>query len=170
MQRLDVVEKYLSNFHVCKPDATFKPLRTICMPVDESEFSSHSVTWAMNNILQPTDLILLLNVRKENVYQPEQLFGTNEAFQEVDDRNRAASEALLESFAKKLQSHHFQGVEAVGLVGDPRKALIDQINDRKPTIVIVGQRGMGALSRLVIGSVSDYLIHHSHSPVLVVTK
>ena len=33
---------------------------------------------------------------------------------------------------------------------------------------ISGTRGMGLVKRTVVGSISDYVIHHSHVPVLIV--
>lgn len=35
-------------------------------------------------------------------------------------------------------------------------------------LVVVGSRGQGAVRRTLLGSVSDYLVHHCHCPVLIV--
>lgn len=34
-------------------------------------------------------------------------------------------------------------------------------------LVIVGSRGHGKVRRTLLGSVSDYVLHHSHVPVIV---
>lgn len=34
-------------------------------------------------------------------------------------------------------------------------------------LIIVGTRGMGKLRRTFMGSVSDYILHHAHVPVLI---
>jgi nucleotide-binding universal stress UspA family protein len=34
--------------------------------------------------------------------------------------------------------------------------------------VVVGSRGLGDVQRLMLGSVSDYVVHHAAAPVLVV--
>lgn len=40
----------------------------------------------------------------------------------------------------------------------------------KATHIIIGQRGLGMFRRNLVGSVSDYVIHHSNIPVTIVTN
>lgn len=40
----------------------------------------------------------------------------------------------------------------------------------KANLIVVGSRGMGTIRRTILGSISDYIIHHAHIPVLVVPK
>jgi nucleotide-binding universal stress UspA family protein len=35
-------------------------------------------------------------------------------------------------------------------------------------LIVIGSRGLGAVSRMLIGSVSDSIVRHAHCPVLVV--
>ena len=51
-------------------------------------------------------------------------------------------------------------------LGPPVQELVDA--SRTARMVVVGSRGKGALGRLVLGSVSDALIHHARGPVTVV--
>ncbi|XP_066936450.1 universal stress protein Slr1101-like [Clytia hemisphaerica] len=40
--------------------------------------------------------------------------------------------------------------------------------DNNASTIIIGQRGLGAIRRTLLGSVSDYVVHHSHIPTIVV--
>ena len=40
--------------------------------------------------------------------------------------------------------------------------------DENAQFIIMGSRGVGTLRRTFLGSVSDYIVHHSHIPVAVV--
>ena len=57
--------------------------------------------------------------------------------------------------------------EAVRLFGNPGEQIVKKAEDIKATLVITGSRGLGTIRRTVLGSVSDYVIHHSHVPVIV---
>jgi nucleotide-binding universal stress UspA family protein len=37
-------------------------------------------------------------------------------------------------------------------------------------LIVLGSRGLGAISRTLIGSVSDSVVKHAHCPVFVVRK
>ncbi|RKO87022.1 hypothetical protein BDK51DRAFT_11095, partial [Blyttiomyces helicus] len=57
---------------------------------------------------------------------------------------------------------------AIALRGDAREEILAKSEELKAELVVVGSRGMGAFKRAVLGSVSDYILHHSACPVLVV--
>jgi nucleotide-binding universal stress UspA family protein len=59
--------------------------------------------------------------------------------------------------------HHAATVDT-----DPRTLLVDLAEERDATLVIVGQRGLGRLPHLRLGSVAHYVVQHSRRPVLVV--
>jgi len=49
----------------------------------------------------------------------------------------------------------------------PGEGIIRVAKDEEASIIVTGTRGLGKLRRTLLGSVSDYLVHHSHVPVLV---
>lgn len=51
--------------------------------------------------------------------------------------------------------------------GDPGHAILTTAEECKATCIVVGSRGVGSLRRTIMGSVSDYILHHSNIPVLV---
>jgi len=63
-------------------------------------------------------------------------------------------------------------VELKLLVAHPstsvKVALCDYVNKIKPDMLICGSRGMNAMGRILIGSVSDYLVHNSCCSTLIV--
>jgi nucleotide-binding universal stress UspA family protein len=51
--------------------------------------------------------------------------------------------------------------------GSPGHEIINTANEKKADLIVTGSRGLGTLRRTLMGSVSDYLVHHAHVPVLV---
>ena len=54
--------------------------------------------------------------------------------------------------------------------GDPGEAIVAVAEKEKAVLIVCGTRGMGKLRRTFLGSVSDYVVHHAHCPVLVCRK
>ena len=54
--------------------------------------------------------------------------------------------------------------------GDPGEAIVAVGQKEKAVLIVCGTRGMGKLRRTFLGSVSDYVVHHAHCPVLVCRK
>ena len=51
--------------------------------------------------------------------------------------------------------------------GKPGEAIVKFAEEKKVTMVIMGTRGLGSIRRTIMGSVSDYVVHHAHCPVIV---
>ena len=51
--------------------------------------------------------------------------------------------------------------------GKPGEALCDAAKELQANLVVMATRGQGTIRRTFLGSVSDYLVHHLHVPVVV---
>lgn len=51
--------------------------------------------------------------------------------------------------------------------GDPGHTIVHKANDLGASTIIMGCRGMGTIRRTLIGSVSDYILHHANCPVVI---
>lgn len=60
------------------------------------------------------------------------------------------------------------GVERVVVGGDPGRVLVETCDP--DDLLVVGARGLGLASRLLLGSVSTYAVHHAPCAVLVVRE
>lgn len=50
----------------------------------------------------------------------------------------------------------------------PGEVIIKLAEDEKADFIVMGSRGVGTLRRTFLGSVSDYCVHHTKIPVVVV--
>lgn len=54
--------------------------------------------------------------------------------------------------------------------GTPGEAICGMAKENNVSLIVLGTRGLNKLRRTFLGSVSDYVIHHSHRPVMVVPE
>jgi nucleotide-binding universal stress UspA family protein len=45
-----------------------------------------------------------------------------------------------------------------------------KVENLKADVLVIGSRGMGAMKRAFVGSVSDYCVNHCHTAVIVPLK
>lgn len=50
----------------------------------------------------------------------------------------------------------------------PGEGIVSLAKEYHVTLIVIGTRGHGRVRRTILGSVSDYVIHHTHIPVAVV--
>lgn len=73
---------------------------------------------------------------------------------------------LAETVAGRREKHPDVEVERRSVRGDTRKALIEASAGAQ--LVVVGSRGRGGFTGLLLGSVSQAVLHHAHCSVVVV--
>lgn len=59
-----------------------------------------------------------------------------------------------------------QGIESHVVAGAPARSLLDAAKDAD--IVVVGSRGLGGFTGLLLGSVSQQVAHHATCPVVII--
>ncbi len=52
--------------------------------------------------------------------------------------------------------------------GDDEKRIVDVAERRNFDLIVIGSRGMGAAKEIFLGSTSNYVLHKSKKPVLIV--
>jgi nucleotide-binding universal stress UspA family protein len=79
---------------------------------------------------------------------------------------RRAEQMLLEAVGRARSDHPAVTVETAVIEGPPARVLVDLSADAD--LLVVGSRGRGGFSGLLLGSVSQQCVHHAHCPVTVV--
>ena len=77
-----------------------------------------------------------------------------------DDRARDAAEGI-EALGGTVAETHFKS-------GDPKLGIVAVAEELGAGFLVMGKTGYGGLRRAFMGSISDYVVKHSHSPVVVV--
>ncbi len=60
----------------------------------------------------------------------------------------------------------FAGQHEIGY--SPADVILRIAEETKPDLIVLGSRGVGAVQRFLLGSVSDRVSHHANCPVLIV--
>ena len=85
------------------------------------------------------------------------------------DTDKEIMENLLKEYKQTAIKHHLKNVETIMIQGAPRKELTQSIpNDYHVDLIVVGQTGMNAVERWMMGSVSEHIIRNAPCDVLVV--
>ncbi|XP_052779024.1 universal stress protein in QAH/OAS sulfhydrylase 3'region-like isoform X1 [Mya arenaria] len=137
--------------------------RKVAIGIDESEHSERALQWYFDNVMRADDYLVL-------IHTPE--------IYDLSMASPAVVDQLLKDLTKKvtaLENKYKEIVQKKKLTGKfrtgqgkPGEVVCKIAEEEKCKLVVTGTRGLGKVRRTFLGSVSDYIIHHSHVPVLVV--
>jgi nucleotide-binding universal stress UspA family protein len=103
--------------------------------------------------------------------RPEALIGHHtysaEVRESVLEQARSEARTFLDGRAEQLRSEGAKVAFAHLRVGEPDKEIIRLSEEIGATLIVMGSRGLGAVRRALMGSVSDSVVKHAHCPVLV---
>jgi nucleotide-binding universal stress UspA family protein len=102
---------------------------------------------------------------------PAELIGHHwyapEVRESVLEQARSEAQQFLEGRAEQLRSEGAKVAEAHLRTGEPDKEIIRLSEEIGANLIVMGSRGLGAVRRALMGSVSDSVVRHAHCPVLV---
>lgn len=137
----------------------------IIVGIDGSSHSQAALEWAMREAelrCEPLTVITVVELAAAGWHGMVVFPSSQET---VADARDAAREAAAKAAAQLGQAvPSTTTVQAV--VGLPAEVLVDV--SPGADLLVVGSRGTGGFSRLMMGSVSSQVAHHAHCPVVVV--
>lgn len=118
-------------------------------------------------IISPGAVVRLITVASLGFSSSEGQWGP---LSDEPERTARLHRAVEQAFREPLMSLGRTDckIEQSSRLGNPPEEIMNEINDWKPDLVVVGRTGLGGLAGFVLGSVSEYLVKHAHVPVLVV--
>lgn len=138
----------------------------ILVPVDGSKSSNRSVEVAKEIGKKfEAELLIMTVVSETSIFEQ---YPTNFPYTlEVNKANTERAEYVLKEVEESLKDYPYK-VELFHTIGSPAEEIVNVAEDRGCSLIIVGNRGLGAFSRTLLGSVSNKVINASKISVLVV--
>ncbi|CAA2998077.1 universal stress A [Olea europaea subsp. europaea] len=152
--------------------------RSVGIGMDYSPTSKSALNWAINNLIDEGDQIVVVHVVSPKADPTnKQLFEDTgspliplEEFREINVSKHYGLTPDPEVLDMLDTVSRTKRVKVVAKVywGDPREKLIDAVEQLKLDSLVVGSRGLGVLKRVLLGSVSNYVVDNAPCPVTVV--
>lgn len=139
----------------------------ILVGVDGSEGSLRALRWAVEEAAVRGAVVVAMAVWQSPY---DYMIGDGGIYGPVDEKKliEAAREALTKAIATVAAEHPDVRIEPLVVEGDPAEVLCERAQDAD--LLVVGSRGHGVFSGLLLGSVSSKCAHHCRRPVLIVPK
>lgn len=152
--------------------------RKIVIAIDRSAQAFHAFKWALHNFCRESDKVIVYHVHHpttlpvtavgtgefgmEEVYVPADLTEKDDV-QALND-----SEHLVEKYMQYATKETKIPCEGMVVTGPTEQRVCEGLQALQADAVVIGSYGRGMLARTFLGSVSDFLSHHSPCPVIVV--
>ena len=148
-----------------------RPVRSVTIAVDGSADARAAVEYFAGLPL-PSGLRIQLVAVVEPLRYPTSAPGfigdtLRAAIQDFENESRQQLEAALVPLAAMLRSQ-VQDIVTTIPTGPPAATILREAERNDSDVVIVGARGLGALERVALGSVSEAVLRHAACPVLIV--
>jgi nucleotide-binding universal stress UspA family protein len=137
----------------------------IVVGVDGSGHSRRALEWAMREAALRHVPLSILTVHPAIVgyyggvvTSPQDL--------ELTEQVQAAVKAEADKVLAALDGPHPQSVTVRAVHGFPVEELVNASKDAD--MVVLGSRGVGGFTRLMLGSTAGQVVQHAHCPVLIV--
>ncbi|PAA59349.1 hypothetical protein BOX15_Mlig030568g3 [Macrostomum lignano] len=151
--------------------------RNIALCIDGSQQSHDAMAYYAEYLAKPEDRLHLLSVVDPPDYNTGTGFGGghraskyeeawSKRVRETEEMQARARDNWLKRLMPDLAESNIFVHNRVS--ANPGEALCAMMREVPADLVVMGCRGLGTMRRTFMGSVSDYVLHHSHVPTTVV--
>lgn len=144
--------------------------KTVVIAFDGSDYAKHAMKFYADTVHTPKDnVIVVYCVELGEVITTAHFSVDQEAFKELIQRESDKIKNKLVEFAVYMREIKLNGIVKSTHASTPGLGVVNLASEFNADLIVTGSRGQGTLRRTFLGSVSDYILHHSKVPVLVVT-
>jgi len=147
-------------------------LNFVC--IDNSSYSENAFQWYTKNYHQPEDVVGLMHVHEvpARLSSSITLLGGPQFVEEHCRELRRSVQESKDVIEKYKEWCKDLNIKCLVIFVDTRhtagNTICETAKEKNANAIIMGQRGLGMISRQLLGSTSDYVLHHSHTVVMVI--
>ena len=142
----------------------------ILISIDGSDFSRAAIEKCCQIIAVPDETAIRI-VSVYEIIEPIDISISPEFSKELEtSAQRKAEEFAAEAVAKIKERFPDIDLATQVSIGAPDKILLEAAEQWQPDLMVIGSHGRGFWGRMLLGSVTDTLVHHAPCSVLVVRK
>ena len=142
----------------------------ILLAIDESRFSEGALRMLITQNHPSKTTVRVLHVVEpvEAAYYPEMTQAYPMAFSDINRKRMRAGRDLAERASVKVRAAGFKKVDLSVHLGPIRTTIVDTAAKWRANLIVIGSHGRTGLTRLLLGSVSEYVVRHAPCSVQVV--
>lgn len=141
-------------------------MNKILLAYDGSEVSKKALQEAKRVGLQNSSQIIILTVSTQ-FSLTEMDPGIQRYMVDIQKSVHEMNQSILDSASKELGDYPYK-VDYVDKIGRPGDEIVTYANANDIDLIIMGSRGLGAVKRTFLGSVSNYVLNHTEKSVYIV--
>uniref|UniRef100_A0A0E0CAB8 UspA domain-containing protein n=1 Tax=Oryza meridionalis TaxID=40149 RepID=A0A0E0CAB8_9ORYZ len=152
--------------------------RRIGVAMDFSPSSKKALQWATDNLLRKGDTLVLLHIRHHGRDEAKNVLWSHtgspliplEELMETAVRQRydIPSDKEVFDMLNAVSREKELSVVLKMYWGDPREKVCEAVGELNLESLVMGSRGLGQIQRILLGSVTNYVLSNASCPVTVV--
>eukprot|EP00048_Salpingoeca_helianthica_P017161 m.235869 g.235869 ORF g.235869 m.235869 type:complete len:149 (-) comp20313_c0_seq1:39-485(-) len=144
-------------------------VRNFVVAVDKCAASTAAVEFVLRNLAQAEgDVVHLVHCYKRLQTLAGQHFAYVPSDVEQESMRKEEYVVLQQAADTIKQARPNQEVHTYLVAGDPRDEIVELAEKLDAECVVLGSRGLGAVKRAILGSVSSAISHSCSRPVIIV--